>query len=209
MIYFIQAGLSGPIKVGTSEGRKMRPVEVMTACPYPAYLLATIEGGRPLEYRMHKALVGYRSNGEWFRPLGPVLRLVQAAKNGLDATLQILTEIEAENVRRLKALDVIGSKAVLLFGATLDRLCREHTVKKVAAVAEMSEDALLRVRQGRGSTAGWRCVRLESVFREGFAPLSELLSGSDPCAVSDRLKGIETVQDAETLLARLTVRSAA
>lgn len=66
MIYFIQAGTRGPIKIGYAADPHRRIKSLQTANSEKLTLLKAIEGDIDFEKRIHKALKKYRLNGEWF-----------------------------------------------------------------------------------------------------------------------------------------------
>jgi len=70
VIYFLQQGVDGPIKIGTSRQAvlKSRISTLQTASPYPLRLLGVIEGGRKAEDHLHERFAASRLNGEWFAP---------------------------------------------------------------------------------------------------------------------------------------------
>jgi hypothetical protein len=74
--YFIQAGVDGPIKIGSS---KNLPVRLRTLCamsPVPLRLLGVIEGDH--EEACHARLAAFRVHGEWFVPADFVLEFIQS-----------------------------------------------------------------------------------------------------------------------------------
>lgn len=69
MIYFIQAGKKGPIKIGFTE----KPVEerlysLQTSSAEQLFVLGTIEGTKKEEYLIHQKYHIYQIRNEWFRP---------------------------------------------------------------------------------------------------------------------------------------------
>lgn len=68
-IYFIQIGLSGPIKIGYTAGSvDKRLASLQTSHPEPLRVLASIEGNRDVETDLHARFARYRKKGEWFEP---------------------------------------------------------------------------------------------------------------------------------------------
>ncbi len=71
VVYFVQAGESGPIKIGLSSWRSLwnRIVNLRNSNPEKLHLRRVVQGDRALEYALH----GYfdhlrlRTDGEWFR----------------------------------------------------------------------------------------------------------------------------------------------
>lgn len=69
MIYFIQAGIDGPIKIGhTSLPDPMKRVKTLQAsCPAKLTLLGTLPGDSAMESIIHRKLEKFRVYGEWFK----------------------------------------------------------------------------------------------------------------------------------------------
>lgn len=76
MIYFIQQGADGPIKIGHTTNPRTRIPTLQTGSPVRLRLLKTIPGGRSRESQIHGQLSGYRLEGEWFSPAPAVWKLV-------------------------------------------------------------------------------------------------------------------------------------
>lgn len=78
-MYFVQAD-DGPIKIGycQSIGRlRPRVNSMQTGNHHELYVLGVIHGaGRLHEEEFHKRFSRDRVRGEWFRPTGPLLRLI-------------------------------------------------------------------------------------------------------------------------------------
>jgi hypothetical protein len=78
VVYFIQAGDDGPIKVGRTTGdpaERMRSLQ--TASPYRLRLLATKVASRNLdELLVHGRFVHLRLHGEWFSPGADLLEFI-------------------------------------------------------------------------------------------------------------------------------------
>jgi hypothetical protein len=69
MIYFIQCGTNGPIKVGqTDNDVKSRMTQLQTGCPYELKLLWVYTGHDYTESKIHEELSKERIRGEWFHP---------------------------------------------------------------------------------------------------------------------------------------------
>ena len=69
MIYFIQAGTDGPIKIGQTENDVYsRMKQLQTGCPEELHLLWTYHGSGFTEQELHTGFCEYNIRGEWFRP---------------------------------------------------------------------------------------------------------------------------------------------
>ena len=73
MVYFIQAGLSGPIKIGVANNPKARLHTFQVGHYEELRLLAAIEGAEPEEAALHRRFASLRIRGEWFRPARALL----------------------------------------------------------------------------------------------------------------------------------------
>lgn len=83
LIYFVQAGNGGPIKIGrTSLVVRYRVRELQIGCPYELLLLATMPGGLAKERALHARFRGDRLRGEWFRPSPELLGLIATLPQG-------------------------------------------------------------------------------------------------------------------------------
>jgi len=68
MIYFIENGQDGHIKIGYAKAPEKRLKELQTGTPYPLKILKTIEGDRKAEQAFHTVFGYCRVKGEWFKP---------------------------------------------------------------------------------------------------------------------------------------------
>lgn len=65
-VYFIQAQLGGPIKIGWSQNVEQRVAELQTGNPHPLAVLHRIPGTKNNERHLHDLLGHLRVTGEWF-----------------------------------------------------------------------------------------------------------------------------------------------
>jgi len=78
MIYFIQAGKNGPIKIGqTNNGIEERIAQLQTGCPYELRLLWCYNGDGYTEQVVHDLFKHERIRGEWFRPSPSILEFIR------------------------------------------------------------------------------------------------------------------------------------
>lgn len=69
MIYFIQCGENGPVKIGqTSNGVEERLNQLQTGCPYKLKLLWVYHEDVYSEPEIHEIFKHERISGEWFHP---------------------------------------------------------------------------------------------------------------------------------------------
>jgi len=72
MIYFIQSGKTGPVKIGKSIAPEKRLRQFQTHSVEQLYLLQVIPGDLALERKLHHQFEALHIRGEWFNP-GPEL----------------------------------------------------------------------------------------------------------------------------------------
>jgi hypothetical protein len=74
VVYFVSAGIDGPVKVGFTRGKLARRLaDLQLASPVRLRVLYAVHGGRDRERRIHVKLASHRLHGEWFER-EPVLR---------------------------------------------------------------------------------------------------------------------------------------
>jgi hypothetical protein len=79
VIYFIQAGRKGCIKIGyTDRGLQQRLNDLQTGNPQRLYLLLVLEGSERDEQQLHQRFAGLRRRGEWFWPGRKLLAYVES-----------------------------------------------------------------------------------------------------------------------------------
>src|SRR5690348_15503607 len=99
MIYFIQAGEDGPIKIGQAKDVRKRMEALRTGCPHKLKLLGTIQGGLLQERALQRTFAEDRTHGEWFAPSPRLLAFVaEVLEPDADTAL----------VRRLQERDEFG-----------------------------------------------------------------------------------------------------
>ncbi len=84
MIYAVQAGTNGPIKIGFAKDIKSRMASIQTGCPDRLTLLGTceVEDDSLVEKYLHKLNSAFHLRGEWFKPGFRVLETVEAIQTG-------------------------------------------------------------------------------------------------------------------------------
>ena len=68
MIYFIQAGDNGAVKIGFAKDVKKRFRELQTGNHETLKLLKEIAGEEELEQEIHSLVKNYHVRGEWYTP---------------------------------------------------------------------------------------------------------------------------------------------
>lgn len=104
-VYFVQVGLSGPIKIGTAQNVKQRITQLQTANPNPLRLLAVVRGGPPLEIDLHERLKEHRQLREWFTPNASVLgaALLERCSDLFEFREDLTLELGGEQLESLHA----------------------------------------------------------------------------------------------------------
>ena len=67
MIYFIQAGDAGPVKIGKGNDPERRLMALQTGSYERLHLRATLDVGDEVERHFHQILEPCKTRGEWFR----------------------------------------------------------------------------------------------------------------------------------------------
>jgi hypothetical protein len=76
VIYFIQCGPGGPIKIGNSVAPRERLKALQHACPYELTLLACCDGFASRELWAQERFAPHHIRGEWYHPAPEIMRLI-------------------------------------------------------------------------------------------------------------------------------------
>mgnify|MGYP001017090111 CR=1 FL=1 len=77
MIYFIQSGDNGPIKIGHTEGHVVwRLRQIQHSSPYELVILGIEEGGHAYEQALHRRFKAHQFRNEWFLPVPDLLKYI-------------------------------------------------------------------------------------------------------------------------------------
>ena len=80
MIYFIQEGDNGPIKIGKAGSVERRQKGLQIAHHKELFILQVIPGGAERENKIKKDLIEYKIRGEWFQPTPEVFEYMRSVK---------------------------------------------------------------------------------------------------------------------------------
>ena len=80
MIYYLQQGDSGPIKIGYSAYPFKRMRQLQTANSVSLKLLLIVEGTKGLERRLHRQFSHLRIQSEWFSPSSELMSYISNIK---------------------------------------------------------------------------------------------------------------------------------
>lgn len=79
-IYFLQAGVGGPIKIGRATDLQSRIDGIQTGNHEKLTLLVAVTGQRMSETDIHALFDHLRIHGEWFRPEADLLAFIEEVK---------------------------------------------------------------------------------------------------------------------------------
>lgn len=139
MIYFIQAGKDGPIKVGcTGNNLALRLAHLQLSSPEKLVVLGCIDGDVEHERKIHNELEKFKRSGEWYNPNIEVFEYVfDVIKKGtsvgkksfrLHEYLRELEKAHVENALNLMNWNMTRSARFL--GITFRQI--RHKVQKFA-----------------------------------------------------------------------------
>jgi hypothetical protein len=80
-VYFIQAGIGGPIKIGIARSVANRLKSLQTSHPEPLTVLAVMPSGPSVERALHDRFAANRLRGEWFSPAPALLRFTELVRS--------------------------------------------------------------------------------------------------------------------------------
>ena len=79
MIYFLQCGSDGPIKIGCTEGSVVSRVrQIQMASPHILEILGAHHGDRHVEAKLHQRFAEHQVRGEWFHPVAAIFYHIEA-----------------------------------------------------------------------------------------------------------------------------------
>lgn len=76
MIYFIQSGRGGPVKIGSASNVSKRLKEMQVGNPCPLRLLGVMDLNHSTESELHDMFKGIRVRGEWYWPTLGLLEFI-------------------------------------------------------------------------------------------------------------------------------------
>lgn len=78
MIYFVQQGKLGPIKIGYTGDNDIskRIASIQTYSPEKLVLLGYIEGEKEQERKLHRLFHAFKLEGEWFEPHPQIINYI-------------------------------------------------------------------------------------------------------------------------------------
>lgn len=76
VVYFIQAIIGGPIKIGLARDVTQRVAALQIGCPFRLQVLCTMPGERRQELSLHRRFEALCHGHEWFRPEGALVEFI-------------------------------------------------------------------------------------------------------------------------------------
>ena len=102
MIYFIQSGDNGPIKIGyTDNNIENRLSGLQVSCPEKLTLLGCVDGDIYIEVALHKLFKTLRIRGEWFSSDPYLLKCIRDLSDPKTPINKILSPLVVTNKRNL------------------------------------------------------------------------------------------------------------
>jgi len=110
IIYFVQQGTEGPIKVGyTEQSIRVRLAGLQVGNPCELYAIKIIDGTRVDEANVHSRFNDCHIRGEWFLPTKRLMRFIKCLDNGVGVKPEIIRVKGAsinDDVDELRALAI-------------------------------------------------------------------------------------------------------
>ena len=151
MIYAVQCGGSGPIKLGiTSKNPQRRLSQLQTSHHEPLTLLASQQVANDLEFEksLHEMCADDRIRGEWFKPSDLVLEIVDQMRRGtaeVEGSRVYAGRIVAEYERQKRLADLCT--ALKLFQKLLHLQQREERIERKKRSDAQAREEWKRTRQ--------------------------------------------------------------
>jgi hypothetical protein len=112
MIYFIQAGTDGPVKIGYSEYPEKRLKDLQTSHYSELHLIGVMAGDILLEKQLQKEFEFYRINNEWFKFSNKINNFIK--DHCQSSTINSLFLLPNGDIRILFAKPLIPNSNILL-----------------------------------------------------------------------------------------------
>jgi hypothetical protein len=122
-VYFIQAKLGGPVKIGFALDPRRRMRELQTANPFPLALVAYVAGDTTLERELHERLDELRAHGEWFHPSDEIEEEIN----------RLLAERYGERLRKLETTNLPSPKRLQRH---FDQSLREYARERLGEIED-------------------------------------------------------------------------
>ena len=80
LVYFVEAGIGGPIKIGWTQNLNRRVAELQTANAEKLHVLGTVAGTLDDEFTFHARFAHLRLEAEWFENSSEILDFLQGRR---------------------------------------------------------------------------------------------------------------------------------
>jgi DNA-binding XRE family transcriptional regulator len=100
VVYFIQMGAGGPVKIGYTTDLAKRIESLNCGSPHALTVLGTIPGTTAVERALHKLFKPYRMRLEWFEPAAEVVEWIRANNGNEDAGEAVVESLRAKKRER-------------------------------------------------------------------------------------------------------------
>jgi hypothetical protein len=97
-VYFVEG--AGLIKIGFATSAIRRFYSMLTSCPIPLSLLASMYGGPTVENELHRRFACDRAHGEWFHCSPDLAAIIAAAPNQYGPEYQNCLPVYRKNDKR-------------------------------------------------------------------------------------------------------------
>lgn len=113
MIYFIQAGHDGPIKIGVTGSEVSKRLRaIQTTAPHTLSLLGQVPGNRSQESAVHRKLSASLIRGEWFSPTPEVRAFIDSVLTANSLPPDLEAKLSSRAMRVMFVVDTTDPDAV-------------------------------------------------------------------------------------------------
>jgi len=116
MIYFIQAGESGPIKIGASGNLRVRRKGLQTSHYSYLKIIGVMPGSEKEEHELQNRFIRHNIRGEWFNPDSEILDFI--AKNSVQGKVNTVQKLPNGEYRIIFAQPIKAALDTFLFFGT-------------------------------------------------------------------------------------------
>lgn len=175
LVYFMQAGQDGPIKIGVALDIRKRFAGLVSGCPDPLIVLGHISGDRKLEQRLHRVLRDSRRHQEWFNLTDDTQCLVQDALSlPADTFLSRVRQFEQrehDRIEWLRANPVNTDRILATYRLCLQELRREAHSESICQKLGIGQRTLFSQTVGANEPRAALMFRFIAAYPTAFAPL--------------------------------------
>ena len=141
MIYFIQQGIDGPIKIGTTDNVNKRLLSLQTGSPHKLRLIGTMDGDEEKEKQLHNFFSAYRLSGEWFSPDRTMFDYIFTSITGVDFPAQC-TGLDLK-VHIARTERIIIERALAMSNGTISRTAKLLNITRPTLYSKIKEYGII------------------------------------------------------------------